>query len=714
MNGKRTMLIADHAQINRVLLRKIFEADFRIVEATDGEQTLVILRDRGAELSVILLDVMIPVKSGVEVLAEMREHPELAAMPVVVMTTGDETEAEIQCLDLGAADFIAKPINARTVRHRVENVIRKREMEEERVRFRLLREQTQAQVQLKTLLDNLPGGIAILELADRPRVSLFNDTLPALAGYDAKQFGELVCRDASAVIYAIDLPELTRTIKKYVESQGRCSCDFRLRKKSGGISWVRMNASKMEQQCGQNVRLYCVMIDINREKEQELLSLRAVQELRFRADHDPLTSIYKEEAFLSATAKLLQEHPQTEYTLVRMGVKNFDAVNELLGLSAGNAILKAMASYCVETLTGSGTFGRLEGAHFALCVPSVMLSVEEMLVQLRHRFKRLQPDYDIKVVLGIYDITDQTLSVKEMCAFSQLAMNSTRSGDLPYAHCDSAMRQQRFYERELVGRVNDAFAQGQFQPYFQAVYELATGRIEGGELLVRWNHPQRGVLSAAEFIPLLEQNGTISRLDHFMMESACELLCRWRQNGADSRFVGVNCSRQSLFDSSFRNALNRVAEEYGVEPHQLIVEISESIYASDPEQFVRAADDLRRRGFQVAIDDFGIRGASFCLLTALQMDVLQLDMRFLNRQVEWERSASILEGFVPTAEKLGVKLMAKRVESKEQAEFIQKTGVISAKGYFFSSPRPLEADGNPSALDAQTDHMYVEMGQANG
>ena len=237
-------------------------------------------------------------------------------------------------------------------------------------------------------------------------------------------------------------------------------------------------------------------------------------------------------------------------------------------------------------------------------------------------------------------------------------------------------------EQEFNNEMDWALKTGQFHVYIQPVVSLDTGKIVSGEALIRWFHPEKGIISPGDFIPFFERNGFIVKLDAYIREEVVKIL--------EKTPVSVNISRLEFYAPEFSKNLIALVEKHHVDPSLLRLEITESAYMDDPEQLLREMDILRRSGFKILIDDFGSGYSSLNMLKDASADIIKLDMKFLSGNDSYGREKNILASMVRMAREIGMETVAEGIETEEQAAFLKKMGCEYGQGYYYAKPMPLE------------------------
>ena len=233
-----------------------------------------------------------------------------------------------------------------------------------------------------------------------------------------------------------------------------------------------------------------------------------------------------------------------------------------------------------------------------------------------------------------------------------------------------------------------AIKERQIIPYLQPIVNKE-GSVVGGEALVRWNHPEEGFLAPYRFIPAFEKNGMIAEIDKYMWRSACELLAKWQKDGKNL-FISINISPKDFYFMDVGAEIRNVVREYGVNPKNLRIEITESVMMNDQESRFEILNDFRREGFIVEMDDFGSGYSSLNMLKDMPVDLIKIDMAFLRKSDHSEKAEIILHNIVKMSYELGLISLTEGVETEEQYKLLAGMGCSLFQGYFFAKPMPVD------------------------
>lgn len=395
--------------------------------------------------------------------------------------------------------------------------------------------------------------------------------------------------------------------------------------------------------------------------------------------------------FFKGTLSCQQQKTETAYDILYFDIGCFKVINALFHVDTGNLLLKTAANFLQTCSEGYGLCGRLEADHFVLCMPQDSLNIKKLLRELDRAVGTLHICHTILFYVGIYPVEHVFLPVDRMCDRAHMAMNTVKGQYVRrYAYYDEKMRRKLYEEQEILREMDYALAERQFCVYFQPIYSLQQHCAVSAEALVRWIHPEKGLISPGKYIPLFEQNGFVVQIDHFVWESVCEFLQEQKKKGGPVLPVSVNVSRLNFFDDHLFAYITGLLEKYHLDPELLKLEITESAYMDRPYQLLRIMRKFRSYGIKIMMDDFGSGYSSLNMLKDVEVDILKVDMKFVQDIEHSKRAAAVVSGVVQLAVKLQMDTVMEGVETQSQLDALQAMGCDLIQGYYFSRPLPKE------------------------
>lgn len=421
-----------------------------------------------------------------------------------------------------------------------------------------------------------------------------------------------------------------------------------------------------------------------------IIKLRENAALANLYQYDRLTRLFSRDYFYQRARQCLEEHPENEYSILCANIENFKVYNDSFGRKAGDKLLQDFAAAILAQTHTDEVCGRYGADRFLILRKrsNGMPKLEEQLNGME------APGYRRKVQLkwGICEISDPSVPVEQMCDWAFLALESIKGKYNCAMHVyDDTLRARLLREQAIVESMETALQEDQFLVYFQPKYNLTTGDFAGAEALVRWEHPQWGMIYPGEFIPLFEKNGFVTRLDCYIWEHVCMVLRQWREKGYPCMSVSVNVSRVDIFQLDLVRTFTELVEKYGISPAQLHLELTESAYTTEPERIFETVAQLRKLGFILEMDDFGNGYSSLNLLSQTKLDILKLDRELVQSETTKPTDQSILPFLISLAHWMNMRVVAEGVETRLQMERLREADCDYVQGYYFARPMSVEA-----------------------
>ena len=409
------------------------------------------------------------------------------------------------------------------------------------------------------------------------------------------------------------------------------------------------------------------------------------------AETDPLTGLYTREFFFQYCSRHDRYCPDTSMDAMVLNINRFHLVNELYGRSYGDEVLRSIADSIRGLLDGTdGIACRCEPDAFYIYIPHSD-DYDHVLKRIETGFAKNERSAYISVRLGIYSSSAADIGIEQRFDRANRACNRLRSVyKTSFALYDTGLMEKELYAERLINDMDTALEEKQFQVFYQPKYDIRGDRprLSSAEALVRWFHPELGMISPGAFVPLFEENGLIQKLDRYVWNEAAAQIKKWKDSFGRTIPVSVNVSRVDIFDPDMENELLETVRRNGLLPQEYLLEITESVYTGNSEGIIETVRRLRSHGFRVEMDDFGTGYSSLNMLTSLPIDALKLDMVFIRNICENEKDYHMVELMIDIARFLSVPVIAEGVEDERQCELLKKAGCDIIQGYLFSKPVP--------------------------
>ena len=541
IKNPQLVLVVDDQEINRDVLGMILEDYYDIVYAENGKEALEKINEYREKLSVILLDLMMPVMDGFTVLEKVKNDEQLNHIPVIVLTA--EKSAELQALQMGAADFITKPFD----------------------------------------------------------------------------------------MHEVILARVSRIIEL---SEGR-----------------------------------------------KLISA---------AEHDHLTMLYNKNFFFEYANRIHHYHPEWHMDAVVINIDQFHTINALNGFEFGDNVLRILGneirSFLAET---EGIASRFEADRFEIyCIQQPDYQV--VLDRFQNKLNELSETANIRLRMGVKPWNEDVEPVVLFdCA--RTACNKVRGDNMTHLMIyDEDMRMREMLGQRLMNDLHQAVDEHQFTVYYQPKYNIQVDppRLTSAEALIRWKHPELGMISPADFIPLFEGNGQIRIVDNFVWAEAAHQIAEWKEKYDITIPVSVNLSRVDVFDPSLEDRLRHLIVDNNLDFKDMKLEVTESAYTENGEQLISLISHLREIGFEIEMDDFGSGYSSLNMLSSMPIDILKMDMKFVRNIEHSETDFRLVKLVLDIARYLDVPVIAEGVENENQLKMLKDAGCDIVQGFYFSRPVP--------------------------
>lgn len=418
-------------------------------------------------------------------------------------------------------------------------------------------------------------------------------------------------------------------------------------------------------------------------ERNELRTLKQTQDIR---EYDELTGIYNKRMFLQKTEEMLNRYPEEPFAFIHFDIYQFHLVNQFYGMDEADRLLQYIAdqlAHLTESFT-KVTYGRYLADVFCFCVPyKDRESVIQMIEQIRENINQYPIEHVLLPVFGICVIEQNRYGehdpdkpqIHMISDQANLAAKQCKGNYIQnYSFYDTSMSEQLVKEQKIINTMKTAMAQEQFVLYIQPKYDLHTNMIDGGEVLVRWMVPEKGMVPPGDFIPIFERNGFIMKLDYYVWEHACQIIRRWLDQGREPFPISVNISRVSLYNYKLADVILELVRKYNIEPRLLQLELTESAYTSNPDMIKHTMSQLQKYGFCILMDDFGSGYSSLNTLKDIVVDILKIDMKFLSDSDVPGRGENILASVVRMAKWLDMPVIAEGVEKESQVAFLRSIG----------------------------------------
>ena len=693
-SGGRLLIIDDDPLIRFLARERLGCQGFEVVEAGSGAEGIEAIDQLRPD--VILLDVEMPVMNGFEVCETVRASATGKHLPILILTGREDVESIERAYEIGATDFVAKPLNWLILAHRIRYILRASES------FLAVRSQ---QVRLDEVQHHARLGSWEVDL--RTGLMTISTALRALLGLGNEVEVSKVERVVD-MVHPEDRAALERGIAKAIANNDGFSLEHRVVGADGTERIVHSQAHVRVGGRGEAVALQGFSQDITDRRRTE-------EQVRFLAFNDSLTGLANRAAFKLHLDNAIHRTKRSTKTLgvLYLDLDQFKRVNDTFGHTAGDRLLRIVA----EELTGSirdsdlvarnamgepdVMISRLGGDEFTVLLEGLTDSSDAGLVAQRVLDSLSRPmfveGHEIRVTasIGIAIWPGDGADVEALLRNADSAMYHAKElGRANFQFYRKSLNSHALERMELEANLSRAIENERLLVHFQPKLELATDRVSGCEALARWSDSNRGNVSPSAFIPLAESSGLIAGLGEWVLRQACLGVRMLQQDGHPDLELAVNLSPGQIMDERLVETIEEVLDETGFDPGLLEFEITESALIHDEARTLLVLEELRRRGCRISLDDFGTGYSSLSNLKLFPIQTLKIDQSFVAGIGRSREDEAITAAILAMAQNLGIRVVAEGIETEEQLEFLKERKCDEIQGFLVSRPLALDRVGS--------------------
>ncbi len=513
------------------------------------------------------------------------------------------------------------------------------------------------------------GGLLVLGLAfgftdpqDKELEAYGNrKTEEYIRAFREKMQGDVYCRDILGK--DISIPEEMAVIRQEGLILQKCPRAF--------LVSIEILERLLEEYGGELLNMDLEEMDVNEDEEIQAMLRNMSRRQRFRRH-----------------VRALLNETERKVAFVQFDIRRFKIINDLYGERFGDEVLYWIREKLQELCNERQYFVNLRSDVFQVVTEYDDVAELHCMISAMGRELEAYKAVKLQYSIGVYLMESMDMELRQMEDRAAMARKAAKNSLLSEVVFYQEQLKTSLYNRKFVeDNIDIAIREGQLQMYLQPKYSISQNSIIGAEALVRWRHPERGMIYPMEFLPVIEEDGFITRVDYYMWKKAGEFLGRCREAGIGDCPLSVNLSRRHLQDREFMRVLEHIVEECGICKHLLELEITETM----EEHVSQAAREMKEQGFKLLMDDFGSGYSSLNILLETPFDVLKLDRKFMENMMVSDKGRLILEHVITMAEQLKLGLTAEGVETRDQVELLKQMGCDQVQGYYYAKPMPEEA-----------------------
>jgi diguanylate cyclase (GGDEF)-like protein/PAS domain S-box-containing protein len=629
-------------------------------------------------VDIIVLDLGLPDAQGIG--AVRRTHAAAPHVPLVVLTALDDEAMATQALQEGAQDYLIKgEIDARGLLRSLRYAVERKITEEA-----LFIEKERAQVTLDSI------GDAVICADILGNITFLNLVAEKMTGWTSQEAGG---RPMAEVFRILDATSLENILNPMVVAVGENQTmhlpqNCILIRRGGYEIPIEGRFSPIHDREGNVTGAVIVFSDVSAARTMALQMVHSAQ-------HDYLTDLPNRMLLndrVSHAILLASRHSQKVGVLF-LDLDGFKHINDSLGHPIGDKVLQSIGRRLVSCVRLSDIVSRQGGDEFVVLL-SEMAQSEDAAITARRMLRAVaevhsidQHELHITTSIGVSVYPDDGLDAETLIKNADTAMYQAKeNGRQSYQFFTPAMNVRAVQRQSIEESLRRAVERREFVLHYQPKISLKTGQITGGEALLRWIHPTRGLVPPAEFIPVAEDSGLLLPIGRWVLREACKQARSWLDAGLPLPSVAVNISAMQFRDENFLEGVFAILKETGLDPRSLELELTESVLMKRAESAASVLQALRGRGVQVAVDDFGTGYSSLSYLRKFPIDALKIDQSFVRQITTTPNDTSIVTAVISMGRSLKLRVIAEGVETQQEMEFLQALHCDEAQGYYFSRP----------------------------
>lgn len=409
---------------------------------------------------------------------------------------------------------------------------------------------------------------------------------------------------------------------------------------------------------------------------------------------DEATGYYNYARFKIEVKRILEENKDIEYAVVCFNLSKFQYINDLFGFDEGDNALRYVSETITRHLLPQEASARMMADHFvALLHNNVKVELKKRVVQIIDDLqKRTDFDgkhYELRATAGVYQLETNVVEIETMVDRAKMALIRPDKEVLEVCtFYDDEMRDKKIQIKEIEDRFEAALENKEFIVYYQPKYDIMNQRYDGAEALVRWKHPNNGLVSPGIFVPILENNGGIVQLDQYIFEEVCRQIREWLDEGYEVMPISVNISRLHLYRQNFVHSYLEIVEKYDIPVKLIQLELTETVLLANENILKGIMGELHKHGIWILMDDFGSGYSSLNTLKNIPIDVLKMDKCIIDDYDKNDKGRKIITSIVNLAKELNIRVVAEGVETKEQYDFLTSISCDYIQGYYCAKPVP--------------------------
>ncbi|MCE5181623.1 MAG: EAL domain-containing protein [Betaproteobacteria bacterium] len=667
-------------QLSRFLKRRVGT----LYIATNGQEGLESWRLNQPD--VVVTDIMMPVMDGLKMAEAIKQ--ENPTVPIIVTTAFNETEFFLKAIDLGIEKYVIKPVKT----------------EQLLVAIQKSAWGARAELEMQLASKVFESSSDAIVITDQKNIIIaVNSAFCQITGFAEN---EAIGQTPSILKSGRHDQAFYQEMWRSIEKDGNWSGEVWNRRKNGEIyaEWLTLNTVRNYQ--NEITHYVAIFADITERKQAE-------EHVHHLAHYDVLTDLPNRTLLQDRLSQaLIKAHRHASKAAVMfIDLDRFKVINDTLGHGIGDLLLQEVADRLSNCIREGDTVSRLGGDEFVILLPELgtpddaYTVAQKLLNSVSQPFMLKGHELHISASVGVSFYPDDGESVETLMKNADIAMYRAKEigrNNCQFYHAD--MNSRSFERLAMETSIRRAIECAQFELYFQPRIAMSSRKIIGMEALIRWHHPDLGLVSPAQFIPLAEETGLILPLGEWVLRAAATQGQAWLAAGLEPLHIAVNVSARQFRQVDFVGKVEQILKETGFSPDYLELELTESTLMTHAEENINVLNKFKAMGIRIAIDDFGTGYSSLAYLKRLPVDILKIDRSFISDITEDRDDAAIAEAIISMAQSMSLRVVAEGVETLEQLDFLETRKCDEVQGFYYSPAVPAE----------QFARLVAEMGKGIG
>lgn len=705
-NQPLALIVDDEPTIRLIMGAALRKSGLNVVEAETGSQGIELFESEIPD--VILLDVMLPDMDGFEVCRCIRGYPEGTFTQILMVTGLEDLQSIKKAFEVGANSFIGKPLNLNTLGQQIHYMLRAGQAFKELhvSKSRLAKTQELArignwQVDLRTG-DFLCSPEACRLLA----LDISNPYIPGGEILDESfKNSEISFDDFFSSIVHQDRKRIKEKVEQMLDSRLPVTLEYRINNPDGSQKHILNRSEIIFDEQENPVLLLGIVQDVSQLKQAE-------EEIRFLAFYDGLTGLANRMLFMDRLDYAISEALRSKkmFALLFLDLDHFKRVNDTLGHHTGDLLLQAVAKNIKNSIRKNDTatrvfedpgkdalVARLGGDEFCILLTGLR-NPEGAALVARRLLEKIPVNYDfdgnevsITTSIGISVFPEDGNNSEILLKHADTAMyHAKNNGRNTYQFFKDSMNLAAVERFTMDQDLKKALKNDEFALFYQPKLRLSDRKIIGAEALIRWYHPQKGMIPPDKFISIAEESDIIIDINYWVFKTACNQICQWIDRGFEDMTIAINISGYKFNSQDLIRYFKEGIDAMDLDAGNIEIEITESILMQDTAATISTLNSIKGMNFRIALDDFGTGYSSLSYLTSFPVDTLKIDRSFVMGSMSQKNNLLIIKAIIAMGHSLGKKIVAEGIETEEQYDFLREFGCDEGQGYFFHHPVPSE------------------------